>query len=85
MQRTIDSLIAGQELYSVGVESTVLETARYMSEKRVGAVSVLEGNKLVWYDRIGDKDRRSTTEPDASFWRRIGVNMLRVLPIESQL
>jgi putative cardiolipin synthase len=45
----------------------------------------LDGNKLVWYDRVGDEDRRSTTEPDASIWRRIGVNMLRILPIESQL
>ena len=45
----------------------------------------LEDGKLVWYDRIGDQDRRSTTEPDASVWRRIGVNLLRVLPIESQL
>ena len=46
---------------------------------------VLERHKLVWYDRIADNDRRSTTEPDASVWRRIGVNMLRAVPIESQL
>ena len=45
----------------------------------------LEDGKLVWYDRIGEQDRRSTTEPDASTWRRIGVNLLRALPIESQL
>ena len=45
----------------------------------------LEDGKLVWYDRIGEQDRRSTTEPDASVWRRIGVNLLRALPIESQL
>jgi putative cardiolipin synthase len=46
----------------------------------------LEGNSLVWYDRVGDdKERRSTTEPDASRLRRLGVNLLRLLPIESQL
>jgi putative cardiolipin synthase len=45
----------------------------------------LEGNKLVWHDRLGEKDRRSTTEPDASVMRRLGVNLLRIVPIESQL
>jgi putative cardiolipin synthase len=45
----------------------------------------LEDGKLVWYDRIGEQERRLTTEPDASIWRRIGVNLLRVVPIESQL
>jgi putative cardiolipin synthase len=45
----------------------------------------LEDGQLVWYDRIGEQERRSTTEPDASVWRRMGVNMLRLLPIESQL
>jgi putative cardiolipin synthase len=46
---------------------------------------VLEDGKLVWYDRVGDKDRRTEKEPDASIWRRIGVNLLRILPIEAQL
>jgi hypothetical protein len=45
----------------------------------------LEDGHLVWYDRLGEKDRRSTTEPDASVWRRLGVNLLRAVPIESQL
>jgi CBS domain-containing protein len=47
MYRTIDSLIAGQVLYSVRVEDTVLDAARFMTERRVGAVLVLDGQKLV--------------------------------------
>jgi CBS domain-containing protein len=47
MNRTIDSLIAGQVLYSVRVEDTVLDAARFMTEKRVGAALVLDGDKLV--------------------------------------
>ena len=47
MRRTVDSIIAGQELYSVRAESAVLEVARYMTEKRVGAVSVVDGERLV--------------------------------------
>ena len=46
---------------------------------------VLEDGKLVWYDRVGDKDRRTEKEPDASLWRRMGVNLLRIVPIEAQL
>jgi putative cardiolipin synthase len=41
--------------------------------------------ELVWYDRGGGKDRRLQHEPDASIWRRAGVTLLRVLPIDSQL
>jgi putative cardiolipin synthase len=43
------------------------------------------GGELVWYDRGGDKDRRWQHEPDASIWRRAGVTLLRILPIDSQL
>lgn len=46
MQRTIDSLIAGQELYSVGSDHSALDVARYMVEKRVGAVCVVDGDRL---------------------------------------
>lgn len=47
MQKTIDWIIEGQDLFSVSPEHTVLEAARYMAERRVGAVSVLEDEKLV--------------------------------------
>jgi cardiolipin synthase C len=41
--------------------------------------------ELVWYDRGGGKERRWQHEPDASIWRRTGVTLLRLLPIDSQL
>jgi CBS domain-containing protein len=44
---TIDGIIAGQDLYSVSPGTTVLEAARYMAERRVGAVAVLEADTLV--------------------------------------
>jgi CBS domain-containing protein len=47
MHRTIDSLISGQVLYSVRVEDTVLDAARFMTEKHVGAALVLDEEKLV--------------------------------------
>jgi len=47
---------------------------------------VLEENEgLVWYDRVGGRDRRLEREPDASVGRRISVTLLRLLPMESQL
>jgi putative cardiolipin synthase len=48
-------------------------------------VVVEEGEGLVWYDRVRGKDRRLEREPDASAGRRLGVTLLRVLPIDSLL
>jgi CBS domain-containing protein len=46
--KTMGALVAGRtELYHIGAELSVREAARYMSERRVGAVSVLEGTRLV--------------------------------------
>jgi putative cardiolipin synthase len=42
-------------------------------------------NELVWYDRVKGVERRSEHEPDSSVLERLGVTMLRLLPIESQL
>jgi CBS domain-containing protein len=44
---TILSLVAGRETFFVTVEETVRQVARYMTERRVGAVCVLEGTRLV--------------------------------------
>jgi putative cardiolipin synthase len=41
--------------------------------------------ELVWYDRAKGKERRSQHEPDASVLRRVGVTLLRLVPIDSQL
>jgi putative cardiolipin synthase len=43
------------------------------------------GNELVWYDRVKGAERRSEHEPDTSAPERLGVTLLRLLPIESQL
>ena len=47
MHRTIDSLIADQAVYSVSPGTSVVEAAKYMSERNVGAVTVIEEKKLV--------------------------------------
>ncbi len=44
---TLNSIIRGREVYSLKQEMTVLEAARYMSEKRVGAAAVLDGERVV--------------------------------------
>ena len=45
--KTIGGLVAGREIFHVRTDHTVREAARYMTERRVGAVSVLEGTRLV--------------------------------------
>ena len=44
-----------------------------------------EDEGLVWYDRVRGEDRRLEREPDASALRRLGVTLLRLVPIDSQL
>lgn len=47
MHRTIDSIIAGQEVYFISERDSVLDAARYMSERNIGAVSVIDDKKLI--------------------------------------
>ncbi len=44
---TMNSIISGQDLYCVVPETTVVEVARYMADRRIGAVSVIEDDRLV--------------------------------------
>jgi CBS domain-containing protein len=45
--KTIGGLVAGRETFHVRSEQSVRDAARYMTDRRVGAVSVLEGTRLV--------------------------------------
>jgi CBS domain-containing protein len=46
--KTIGALVAGrEEMYHLAPQQSVREAARYMTERRVGAVCVLEGSRLV--------------------------------------
>jgi CBS domain-containing protein len=45
--KTIGDIVRGRELYSVRPDSSVLEAADLMNTKNVGAVAVLEKNRLV--------------------------------------
>ena len=45
--KTIGSLVADREIYHLALDMSVREASRYMTERRVGAVSVLEGSRLV--------------------------------------
>jgi CBS domain-containing protein len=44
--KTIGGLVSGRDTYHVRVEQSVRDVARYMTERRVGAVAVLEGTRL---------------------------------------
>lgn len=45
--KTIGGLVSGREIFHVRAEHSVRDAARYMTDRRVGAVSVLEGTRLV--------------------------------------
>jgi putative cardiolipin synthase len=44
-----------------------------------------ENGELYWIERCGEKQVRHDTEPGTSFWQRLGVRILSVLPIEWML
>jgi CBS domain-containing protein len=44
--RTIGGLVSGRDTFNVRADQTVREVARYMTERRVGAVAVLDGTRL---------------------------------------
>ena len=45
--KNLGALVEGREVYHVRVDQSVREVARYMTERRVGAVPVLDGTRLV--------------------------------------
>ena len=45
--KTIGGLISGREIFHVRSDQSVRDAARYMTDRRVGAVSVLDGTRLV--------------------------------------
>jgi CBS domain-containing protein len=44
--KKLGTLVEGREVYHVRVDHTVRDVARYMTERRVGAVPVLDGTRL---------------------------------------
>lgn len=45
--KTLRDMFEGRELYYLEPETTVAEAARYMTDRNVGAVCVLDGDRLV--------------------------------------
>jgi CBS domain-containing protein len=79
--KTIGALVGGRELYHVVADMTVREVAAYMTERRVGAVAVLEGTRLAGIiserDIMGRVVARSAS-PDET---RVGEVMTRELVV----
>ncbi len=79
--KTIGALVGDRELYHVSADMTVREVAAYMTERRVGAVAVLEGTRLAGIvserDIMGRVVARSL-DPDQT---RVGDVMTRDLVV----
>ena len=41
--------------------------------------------QLLWHGYEDGKEKVFTADPYTSFWRRLGIGLMRLLPIESQL
>jgi CBS domain-containing protein len=45
--KTIGAVVTGRDIYHLSVDHTIRDASRYMSDKRVGAVVVIEADRLV--------------------------------------
>jgi cardiolipin synthase C len=53
---------------------------------RLALVKSADGSdKILWHAWIDGEEKTFDTDPYTSFWQRLGVGLLRLLPIESQL
>ena len=79
--KTIGALMGDREMYHVAADMTVREVAAYMTERRVGAVAVLDGTRLAGIvserDIMGRVVARSAN-PDET---RVGDVMTRELVV----
>lgn len=79
--KRIGAVVEGREVYHVRVDQTVREAARYMTERRVGAVAVLDGTRLCGV--LSERDIMSRVvapglDPDAT---RVADVMTRELAV----
>lgn len=57
----------------------------YYVNSKTYEVVLNETGQLRWVDRSGEEPVYLTKEPDTGFWRRFSANIMRVLPVKSQL
>ena len=79
--KTIGSLVADRDIYHLSADLSVREASRYMTERRVGAASVLEGSRLVGI--LSERDIMARVvakglDPDRT---RVGDVMTRALVV----
>ncbi len=41
--------------------------------------------KILWHGQVDGEEKTFKVDPYTSFWRRFGIGLLGLLPIESQL
>lgn len=59
---TVGDIVRGREVYTVQSKQTVLEAVQYMVEKGVGAVAVMEGDRMVGIFSERDLMKRVVTK-----------------------
>jgi CBS domain-containing protein len=85
---SIASLLKGRPLYSISGNVTVAETARYMAEKNVGAIPVVEGNRLVGLFSERDVIKRVVAvgvDPEKTMTRDVMTTSLVVATTEESI
>ena len=45
--KSVGDLVQGREVHTIGTEITVLEAAKFMSQKGIGLVPVMDGERVI--------------------------------------
>ncbi len=71
----------------IGMEmAAVFDAFTHQAAFRLELVKNDNGSEnLFWHGLVDGKEETFTTDPHTSFWRRLGIGFLGLLPIESQL
>ncbi|MDX2417969.1 MAG: phospholipase D family protein [Xanthomonadales bacterium] len=66
--------------------ATVFDTAVQKAAFRLELVKNANGSEGIrWHGRVDGKEKTFTVDPYTGFWRRFGIGIMGLLPIESQL
>jgi putative cardiolipin synthase len=57
-------------------------------DKKVNKIAFrleLVDDKILWHGIVDGEEKTFDKDPYTTFWQRLGIDVLRILPIESQL
>jgi putative cardiolipin synthase len=78
-------VVLTSEALACGMSDWFRETAEVMAFRLELKQRRMWPDKILWHEEGHGQDETFDVDPQTGFWRRFGVRLMRLLPIESQL